>query len=120
MKKVANCIVEFVKEVVIELLMFMKELLFIMIVDNGKEFVMYEQIFEVLGIDFYFVKFYYLWQRGVNENVNGLVWQYIFKKVDFRDYFDEYIEGINIKINQWLRKRFDFENFIFIVQKLIN
>lgn len=118
MKKVAYRTAELVKEAVIELLMPIKELLFTMTADNGKEFALHEQIAEALGIDFYFAKPYHSWQRGANENINGLVRQYIPKKADFSQYSDDYIKAINIKINQRPRKRFDFENPIFIAQKL--
>lgn len=39
------------------------------------------------------------WQRGANENVNSLARQYIPKKANFRDYSDEYIEGINMVLH---------------------
>ncbi len=120
MKKVPNRTAELVKEAVIELLLPVKELLFTMTADNGKEFALHEQIAEALGIDFYFAKPYHSWQRGANENINGLVRQYIPKKADFRAYTDEYIEFINIKINRRPRKRFNYENPIFIAQKLTN
>ena len=40
--------------------------------DNGKEFANHQQIAEKLGIDFYFAKPYHSWQRGANENLNGI------------------------------------------------
>ena len=44
--------------------------------DNGKEFAKHSQIAEALNIDFYFAKPYRSWQRGANENLNGLIRQY--------------------------------------------
>ena len=120
MKKVANRTAELVKEAVIELLMPIKDSLFTMTADNGKEFALHEQIAQALDIDFYFAKPYHPWQRGANENINGLVRQYIPKKADFSEYTDEFIEIINLKINQRPRKRFHFENPIFVAQKLTN
>jgi len=86
----------------------------------AKSSLYHEQIAEALGLDFYFAKPYHSWERGANENINGLVRQYIPKKADFRDYSEKYIEAINIKINQRPRKRFNFENPIFVAQKLTN
>ncbi len=51
--------------------------------DNGKEFANHKNIAELLDIDFYFAKPYHSWQRGANENLNGLVRQYFAKDCDF-------------------------------------
>lgn len=45
--------------------------------DNGKEFANHESIAEALGIDFYFARPYHSWERGTNENTNGLIRQYL-------------------------------------------
>ena len=47
--------------------------------DNGKEFAFYACIKEVLGSDNYFAYPYDLWERGLNENHNGLICQYLSK-----------------------------------------
>ena len=49
------------------------------IADNGKELNLHEQIADELGIEFYFADPYSAWQRGTNENTNGLIRQYIRK-----------------------------------------
>ena len=49
--------------------------------DRGKEFACYEDV-EKLGIDFYFADAYSTWQRGSNENSNGLLREYYTKKTD--------------------------------------
>ena len=48
--------------------------------DNGKEFATHQQVAEKLGLDYYFAKPYHSWERGTNENANGLIRQYIPKK----------------------------------------
>ena len=48
--------------------------------DNGKEFSNHEKIAEVLNLDAYFAHPYSSFERGLNENQNGLVRQYIPKK----------------------------------------
>jgi len=51
--------------------------------DNGKEFAQHEQLAEELGLDIYFAEPYAAWQRGTNENTNGLVRQFYPKGTDF-------------------------------------
>lgn len=51
-----------------------------MTVDNGKEFANHQSITQQTGVDIYFAKPYHSWQRGSNENLNGLIRQYIPKK----------------------------------------
>ena len=43
--------------------------------DNGKEFAHHQQIAEKLEVDYFFAKPYHSWERGANENLNGLVRQ---------------------------------------------
>lgn len=76
--------------------------------DNGKEFAEHEKISEQLGIEVYFAHPYHSWERGANENLNGLIRQYIPKNTDFQSLSDEYIEYIEDKLNQRPRKRFGF------------
>ena len=51
--------------------------------DNGKEFAQHEQLAVDLDMDFFFAHPYASWERGSNENMNGLVRQYLPKKTDF-------------------------------------
>ena len=52
--------------------------------DNGKEFAYHEQIAAGLACDFYFAHPYRSWERGLNENTNGLLRQYFPKSTDFK------------------------------------
>lgn len=49
--------------------------------DNGKEFAEHQKISQDLKIKFYFAQPYHSWERGSNENLNGLIRQYIPKGV---------------------------------------
>lgn len=51
--------------------------------DNGKEFAYHEGIAKALGCDVYFARPYHSWERGLNENTNGLLRQYYPKGTDF-------------------------------------
>lgn len=51
--------------------------------DNGREFARHESIASRLGLDVYFAHPYSSWERGTNENTNGLLRQYLPKSRDF-------------------------------------
>ena len=86
--------------------------------DNGKEFSEHQFITDEY-CDFYFANPYSPWERGSNENLNGLVRQYIPKSSDFSDISEKVILEIQNKLNHRPRKRFDFENPIFVMEKLL-
>lgn len=86
--------------------------------DNGKEFSEHQFITDEY-CDFYFANPYSPWERGSNENLNGLVRQYIPKSSDFSNISDSRILEIQNKLNQRPRKRFDYENPIFVMEKLL-
>ena len=48
--------------------------------DNGTEFHSYQKIEQATGVEFYFAAPYHSWERGTNENTNGLVRQYLPKR----------------------------------------
>lgn len=51
--------------------------------DNGHEFAGHESIARELEAEYYFAHPYSSWERGTNENTNGLIRQYIPKATDF-------------------------------------
>jgi len=87
--------------------------------DNGKEFAGHKDVAEINNIDYYFAHPYHSWERGSNENLNGLIRQYIPKKSDFSLLSDKRIKEIEIKLNERPRKRFNYENPIFVMNKLL-
>lgn len=78
--------------------------------DNGKEFSLHEYAAQELDIDWYFADPYSAWQRGTNENTNGLIRQYIRKGSDLNDYTDAYIAEITQRLNHRPRKRLGFKS----------
>lgn len=115
MKKIASKESELVKQATISLLENWKPYLFTITSDNGKEFAMHQEISKALEIDFYFANPYSPWERGANENLNGLIRQYIPKSTSFEEISAERIIEIQEKLNNRPRKRFNFEtpNYMF-------
>jgi IS30 family transposase len=87
--------------------------------DNGKEFAAHEMVASQLNVDYYFAHPYHSWERGSNENLNGLIRQYIPKKTSFINLTNEFIKSIEIKLNNRPRKRYNFETPIFVMEKLL-
>ena len=72
--------------------------------DNGIEFMRHQTIAEALDADFFFADPYSSWQRGTNENTNGLVRQYFPKKTDFTTLSDADVQLVNDRLNNRPRK----------------
>jgi len=87
--------------------------------DNGKEFAGHEKVAEFLNIDYYFAHPYHSWERGSNENLNGLIRQYFPKGSDFSNISEQRIKEIELKLNNRPRKRFQYENPIFVMNQLL-
>ncbi|WP_291374215.1 IS30 family transposase, partial [Acinetobacter sp. UBA6720] len=78
--------------------------------DNGKEFSLHKYVAQELELDWYFADPYSAWQRGTNENTNGLIRQYIKKGSNLNAYTDEYISEITQRLNHRPRKRLSFKS----------
>jgi transposase, IS30 family len=76
--------------------------------DNGKEFAEHEKIAKDIDIDFFFAKPYHSWERGANENLNGLVRQYFPKKSSFESVTNQDIKYVQHKLNNRPRKKLGF------------
>jgi transposase, IS30 family len=76
--------------------------------DNGLEFTRHQTISEQLGADFFFADPYSSWQRGTNENTNGLVRQYFPKRTDFAAVPAEAIRDVADRLNNRPRKVLNF------------
>lgn len=109
MKKVDSKHALPVKQAALELLEEWKPLLHTITADNGKEFALHQDIGRELEVDFYFAHPYHSWERDANENVNGLIRQYIPKASSFQGLKDEYIQQVQEILNNRPRKRFDFK-----------
>lgn len=110
-----------IQQKTIELLQDWKPLIKTITSDNGKEFANHQEISEKLEIDYYFAKPYHSWERGANENLNGLIRQYFPKKSNFENITEQEIEKVINILNNRPRKRFGYKtpNEIF-AEKLDN
>lgn len=80
-----------------------------MTVDNGKEFACFQQIQEQLGFKVYFAHPYASWERGINENTNGLLRQYVPKKTAIESYSHQYIVAATKQLNFRPRKKLGYK-----------
>ncbi len=72
--------------------------------DNGLEFSEHIQIAKELDADIYLAHPYASWERGTNENANGLIRQYFPKGIDFNKVTGEQIEQVMDRLNNRPRK----------------
>jgi len=77
--------------------------------DNGKEFTQHERIAETLDADFYFAHPYASWERGANENMNGLIRQFFPKKMSFDSITEKDITFAMHRLNHRPRKCLGFK-----------
>lgn len=91
-----------------ETLMPFKGLLNTITSDNGKEFAEHKAIAKSLAVDYYFAHPYHSWERGANENMNGLIRQYLPKGTSFDSLDDNEIKRIRDKLNHRPRKKLGY------------
>lgn len=103
-RRVSQRTAEAVSRAIIGTLAPIKHVVHTLTADNGKEFAEHELIAIACKADFYFAKPYASWQRGTNENGNGLVRAYLPKGTDFATVSDERLREIERRINSRPRK----------------
>ena len=81
-----------------------KEYLKTITVDNGKEFSGFKGIEKELGVTVYFCNPYCPWEKGSNENFNGILRQYFPKKTDFSKISDQELEKVVKRVKNRPRK----------------
>ena len=89
--------------------------------DNGREFAAHERIAAGLEARFYFAHPYSSWERGLNENTNGLVRQYFPKKSDFSKITDKQVNKVVERLNNRPRKTLGYKtpNEVFFNRPLV-
>jgi len=90
--------------------------------DNGKEFTKHEEVAKALDADFYFCHPYSSWERGLNENTNGLIRQFFPKGSEFISITDEQVLAVQNNLNFRPRKTLGFKtpNEIFHATITVN
>lgn len=102
--RVKNKSAEEVTRATIALLTPFKSLVLSITADNGKEFAYHERISAALDCAFYFAHPYASWQRGLNENTNGLLRQYYPKNTNFKLVDEEQLKQVIDELNERPRK----------------
>lgn len=77
--------------------------------DNGTEFHQYEQIESATDTTFYFATPHHSWERGLNENTNGLIRQYLPKGQSMADLTQQTCNAIANSLNRRPRKTLDYK-----------
>ena len=72
--------------------------------DNGKEFSAHGKVAAATGADIYFAHPYSSWERGLNENTNGLIRQYFPKRSDFSVLEARDVQAVEDALNARPRK----------------
>ncbi|MDP0562876.1 MAG: IS30 family transposase [Candidatus Endonucleobacter sp. (ex Gigantidas childressi)] len=86
-----------------------KDIVHTITADNGKEFSYHEKISQALSAEVYFAHHYSFWERGLNENTNGLLRQYFPKNTDFKKVGQIEVKRAFMRLNSRPRKDLNFK-----------
>lgn len=105
---------------VIELIEAHPDLFLTITVDNGPEFHSYKDIEEATGVKIFFANPYSSWERGTNENTNGLIRQYLPKRTSMKRLTQARCNAIASALNNRPRKRHAFRTPLEILARHFN
>ncbi len=100
---------ELTKDAIIEVLTPFKQWVHTITFDNGREFCGHQAIAKTLGCSTYFAKPYHSWQRGLNENHNGLLRQYFPKNEPLDTVTQEEVDSAITALNHRPRKTLNYK-----------
>jgi IS30 family transposase len=86
--------------------------------DNGKEFAAHAELAAGLGLDVYFARPYHAWERGTNENTNGLVRQFFPKGLDLRQVTPRQVAHVERLLNNRPRKCLGYRTPLEVLRRL--
>jgi len=98
-----------VKEALISMMRPFKDKIHTITADNGKEFAKHEDIAKALDSDFFFCHPYSSWERGLNENTNGLIRQFFPKGSEFTHITQAQIVEVQNNLNYRPRKTLGYK-----------
>ena len=110
LRKVESKTAQAVTDAVIELMKSLPIRTHTITADNGKEFADHDRIAKKLNTDVYFAHPYSSWERGTNENTNGLIRQYFPKKRSFVTITQQEIDFVMERLNNRPRKCLGFKS----------
>ena len=108
MKNVENKTAALVATATIELLRPYQDRILTITADRGKEFAHHEKVAKALECDYYFAHPYSSWERGLNENTNGLIRQFFPKKSRFEELTERSVKRVKGLLNRRPRKTLGF------------
>ena len=88
--------------------------------DQGCEMASHVRIAEATGLDIYFCDPHSPWQRGTNENTNGLLRQYFPKGTNLSRWGPGYLDNVAAELNNRPRKRLDWRTPAEALDKLLS
>jgi len=110
LKQVARRTAAAVEDAILELMQPLPTAIHTITFDNGKEFALHQTIARQLQAQVFFAHPYAAWERGTNENTNGLIRQYFPKGSDFLSITDDQISVVKERLNDRPRKCHDFQS----------
>ncbi|MBA2440640.1 MAG: IS30 family transposase [Thermoleophilaceae bacterium] len=108
LKKVERNTAAEVEQAIAELLLPVAAQVYTITSDNGREFANHQSVEKKLKAAFYFAHPFAAWERGTNENTNGLVRQYFPKGSDFSKITEADIQQVTARLNNRPRKRLNY------------
>ncbi|WP_024678134.1 IS30 family transposase [Pseudomonas syringae] len=87
--------------------------------DQGREMAKHAELTQKTGVAIYFCDPHSPWQRGSNENINGLIRQYLPKGTDLSKHSQEELDAISYQMNIRPRKRFGFKCPIEVITEVM-
>jgi len=108
LKKVERNTAESVEQAIEELLRPIATKVYTITSDNGREFANHRSVEKKLKAAFYFAHPFAAWERGTNENTNGLVRQCFPKGSDFSKITERDIQHVTARLNNRPRKRLNY------------
>ena len=109
LERIERCTADATEEAIVRLLRPYQLRRLTITCDNGKEFANHQVIARRLQTKVYFAHSYASWERGTNENTNGLIRQYVPKSDDFSNVTADQIAFIKERLNHRPRKCLDFK-----------